>query len=127
MESELQLKSKPQTWKPWIQASSATYVTAGSNARSLTQGERPGIEPTSSQQQCRVPNPLNHNRSSGNSIFDFRETFIMFSTEAVQFYNQEFQFFHIPASIWCSLVFNSNRLNGCEVISCGFHLHFPND
>ena len=32
------------------------------------QGERPGIEPASSQRQCWVLNPLSHN---GNSLFSF--------------------------------------------------------
>ena len=34
------------------------------NAGSLTHWARPGIKPTSSQRQCCVLNPLNHNRNS---------------------------------------------------------------
>ena len=36
-----------QTQKCGIRAASVTYTTAHSNARSLTHGVRPGIEPTS--------------------------------------------------------------------------------
>ena len=45
---------EPQPWQPWIQATSATYATACSNAGSLTWRTRPGIKPTSSQTLCWV-------------------------------------------------------------------------
>ena len=44
---------------------SVTYATAWSNTGSLAHRMRPGIEPESSQRQCRVLNPLSHD---GNSI-----------------------------------------------------------
>ena len=47
-----------------IQATSATYMAACDNARSLTHYERPGIEPTSLQRQRPVLNPMSHNRNS---------------------------------------------------------------
>ena len=48
----------------WFQAASVTYATAYSNAGSLTHWERPGIEPTSSQRQCQVLNPLSNKEKS---------------------------------------------------------------
>ena len=42
------LQPTPQLQKHGIQAASATYTTVHSNAGSLTQWARPGIEPTSS-------------------------------------------------------------------------------
>ena len=55
---------KLQPWKHQIQAAPETYATAYSNSGSLTHWARPGIEPTSSQRQHQVLNPLSH---SGNS------------------------------------------------------------
>ena len=53
-----------QPQQHWIQATSATFVTACSNARSLTHWTKPALKPTSSQRQCWVLNPLRHNRNS---------------------------------------------------------------
>ena len=47
-ELDLQLPAYPQPEQHKIQAMSATYTTANSNARSLTHGARPGIEPSTS-------------------------------------------------------------------------------
>ena len=64
VESKLQLGPVPQPWQHWIQAASVIIATACSNARSLTQWVRPGIEPSSSQRQHYVFNLLNHRRNS---------------------------------------------------------------
>ena len=53
----------PQPQPRQIQASSATYTTAPSNARSLTHWARPGIEPASSRTLCWVLSLLSHNRN----------------------------------------------------------------
>ena len=50
--------------KHQIWATSGTYTTACGNTRSLAHWARPEIEPTSSQKQCWVLNPLSHSRNS---------------------------------------------------------------
>ena len=60
---ELQQRPTPQPSQFWIQGESATYVTDGSNAGSLTHQVRPGIEPASSCRQFQVLNLLSHNRN----------------------------------------------------------------
>ena len=67
--SELHLGLMPWPCQHWIWASSATYPTAYGNARFLTHWARPGIEPTSSQRQLQVLNPLGQN---GNSNWFFK-------------------------------------------------------
>ena len=54
----------PQTKQHWIWVTSATYITAYSNAGSLTGRARPGIKPTSSRTLCWVLNLLSHNGNS---------------------------------------------------------------
>ena len=46
-----------------------TYTAAYSNTRSLIHWVRPGIEPTFSQRQCWIFNPLSHNRNSNCWMF----------------------------------------------------------
>ena len=48
VESELQLLPTPEPQQSRIRATSLTYTTAHSNARSLTRWVRPGIKPSSS-------------------------------------------------------------------------------
>ena len=55
-------------WHHQIPTTSATYITAYSNTRSLSHWARPGIKPTSSWIPCQVLNPLSHN---GNSLFAY--------------------------------------------------------
>ena len=59
VESDLQLQAYAIATQVW--ATSATYDTACSNTRALTQWARPGIKPTSSQILYWVLNPLSHN------------------------------------------------------------------
>ena len=61
---ELQLQSAPQPRQHQLQATSATYTTACSNARSLTHWVRPGIDPTFSGTLWQVLNMLSHNKNS---------------------------------------------------------------
>ena len=65
----------PQPWQQQIQATSVTYASAFDNARSLTHGVKPGIKPASSQRQCQVLNPLNHNGNSESVLFWVRISF----------------------------------------------------
>ena len=67
IESELQLWPTLQSWQHWIWAASSTNASA--YAGSLTCWGRPGIEPTSSQTQPRVLNPLSHNGTSTRTLF----------------------------------------------------------
>ena len=57
---------------------SLTLATAWGNTTSLTHWAGPGIEPTSSQRQCWVLNPLSHNRNSLN-IFDHDKPVILWN------------------------------------------------
>ena len=59
----------PQTKQHWIWVTSATYITAYSNAGSLTGRARPGIKPTSSRTLCWVLNLLSHNGNSSLASF----------------------------------------------------------
>ena len=61
---ELQLRPRSQAWQRWMGAASLTCTIAGGNTWSLTHWARPGIQPTSSQRQHQVFNPLSHNGSS---------------------------------------------------------------
>ena len=58
-----------QPWQHQSWAVSSTYAAAGGNARSLTHQARPGIEPTSSQWQRWVLNPLSHSKNSPIQFF----------------------------------------------------------
>ena len=62
----LRLWSIPQPPRHRIRGASATYTKACGNTRSPTHCVRLGIEPVSSQRQCRVLNPLNHNGNSNS-------------------------------------------------------------
>ena len=64
VESELHLRSMPQTQQHWIRAASATYTTACSNVGSLTYWMRPGIKLASSQTLGWILNPLSHKEDS---------------------------------------------------------------
>lgn len=68
----------------WIQAASATYVTAYSNAGSLRHWARPGIKATSSGTLCWVFNLLSH---KGNSwlIFKIITLDVVFKWEVMMF------------------------------------------
>ena len=63
VKSELQLLTYT-TLQHSIWAASVTYAAAFSITGSLTHWVRPGMEPTSSQGQCGVLNPLSHNGTS---------------------------------------------------------------
>ena len=71
VESERQLRPKPQPWQHQIWAAFSNYIAACGNARSLIHCARPGIEPASLKSQCWV---LNLWSPSGNSktFFFFR-------------------------------------------------------
>ena len=68
VKSELHLQPVLQPRQHQIWATSAAYIAACSNNKSLTHWARPEIEPASSQSQCQVLNPLSHN---GNSTIMF--------------------------------------------------------
>ena len=61
VESELQLRPNQQRQQCQIQAELVAFITACSNARSLTHWAKPGIEPAFSWTLFWVLNPLSHN------------------------------------------------------------------
>ena len=63
-DSVLQLRPMSQPQQHQIWATSVTYVVACTNARTLTHWSWLGIKPASSQRQCWVLIPLNHDRNS---------------------------------------------------------------
>ena len=65
----------PQPQQCQIQATSATYASFCSNARSLTHWTRSGIEPTSSQRRHQILHLLSPNGNSWEVFIDFLKLF----------------------------------------------------
>ena len=84
----------PQPLQHQIWAASAAYTAACSNARSLTHGARPRMEPASPQRQCLRLNFLSHNGNAEPAGFFFFSFLILFCFVLFLFW--------LPPSIWSS-------------------------
>ena len=65
----------------------------------------------------------------GSSVFNFLRDLIVLHSKLHHFTfpmaTQESQFFHILTSICYCDLFGNNHFDRCEVVTCGFDLHFP--